>query len=65
MKEVLLNQLDGQKNKQYCPGCKKNTVYIYHKSGFATCSESDCGCKVEIDSSEAIKDLKSIGAFVS
>jgi|GEM_PF-5414726 len=64
IKENLLKQLDGQKNKQYCSGCKKDTVYIYHKDGIASCSEPGCGCKGEIDLTEAIKSLKSIGVFV-
>lgn len=65
MKEVLLNQLDGQENKQYCPGCKRDTIYIYHKSGIATCSEPGCDCKAEIDLTKVVTDLKSMGVFVS
>lgn len=64
MEQIILQKLDGQKNKQHCPKCNKDTIYIYHKSGVANCTESGCRAEAKIDLSEYIKQLKANGVIV-
>jgi len=61
-KNAILKQLEGQKNRQYCPACEKETLHMYHGTGKANCEI--CGNEVEIDLTDFIKDLKSMGAYI-
>ncbi len=62
LEKEVLKQLNGQRARQLCPVCKKETWYIYHNTGKANCTI--CKNEVEIDLTNLIKDLKKRGVYV-